>query len=290
VLTEELIHRFHGLHRLEIVVCRPARACLFRLWYLRNLWILIPLVLGGGPARAEDQRETTVGMPARIDQLVLPGTELEVKPNEDRRSPMVLRIVSAYPHGTAFRYDLAYYGLDAGTFDLKDYLRRKDASSAADLPALKVTIRATLPPGQILPNPLETRSGPALGGYRLALWLGGGLWCAGLLAILFVGRRRKAATAALSRPLTVAERLRPLVEQAMAGTLSAPARAELERTLLAFWRQRLGLADAKPAEAFALLREHAEAGPLVRQLEIWLHRPGTGAAIDVSALLRPYAA
>ena len=34
----------------------------------------------------------TVGMPAKIEQLVLPGTELEATPIEDRRSPLVLRI------------------------------------------------------------------------------------------------------------------------------------------------------------------------------------------------------
>jgi hypothetical protein len=38
-------------------------------------------------------------MPARIDQLVVPGTELEVRPIDDRRAPLVVRIVEAYPHG-----------------------------------------------------------------------------------------------------------------------------------------------------------------------------------------------
>ena len=33
-------------------------------------------------------------MPARIDQIVLPGTELEVKPLADRKSPIVLRIAT----------------------------------------------------------------------------------------------------------------------------------------------------------------------------------------------------
>src|SRR5438876_7853227 len=83
------------------------------------------------PLRGEDLRATTVGMPARIEQLVLPGSELEVKPLEDRRQPVVLRIVTSYPHGTAFRYDLVYYSLEPGEFDLRDYLRRKDGSSSA---------------------------------------------------------------------------------------------------------------------------------------------------------------
>ena len=61
---------------------------------------------------------------------VLPGSELEVKPIGER-TPIVLRIVRVFPHGTAFRYDLEYYGLEPGSFDLKDYLQRKDRSSTA---------------------------------------------------------------------------------------------------------------------------------------------------------------
>ena len=41
----------------------------------------------------------------------------------------------------------------------------------------------------------------------------------------------------------------------------------------------------------ALLREHDEAGPLLRRLEDWLHRPaGTAEPVDVAALLEPYQA
>src|SRR5262249_48303797 len=69
------------------------------------------ILLLAAVARAEDKRTTTVGMPARIDQLVLPGPELEAKPVEGK-APIVLRVVATYPHGTAFRYDLVYYGLD----------------------------------------------------------------------------------------------------------------------------------------------------------------------------------
>jgi hypothetical protein len=121
------------------------------------------------------------------------------------------------------------------------------------------------------------------------LIVGGVSWLLGLLAILWFGRRRKAATAAAdAKPLTVADRLRPLVEAAIAGKLTHKQRAELERTLLAFWRRRLGLEKQKPAEAMALLRAHPEAGQLLEQLEIWLHRPGTAEAVNVTALLRPY--
>src|SRR5947209_3251476 len=116
-------------------------------WLLCAGMLAVPASL-----RAEDRRAATVGMPARIDQVVLPGPELEVRPAEDRKAPVVLRILSTYPHGTAFRYDFVYYGLEPGTFDLKDYLRRKDGAPVGALPPLRVEVRSVLPPGQVLPN------------------------------------------------------------------------------------------------------------------------------------------
>lgn len=256
---------------------------------MRPLLFLFVLLASSRAWAGDDQRSAPVGMTARIDQLVLPGPELEVKPLADRRAPIVLRIANVYPHGTAFRYDLVYYGLEGGTFDLKDFLQRKDGSATAALPSMRVTIQATLPPGQILPQPLEHQEGPSLGGYRLVLYVGGVLWGGGLLAILLLKRRKKDdAVGMAERPRSLADRLRPLVEQAMAGNLTQVEQAELERMLLAFWRRRLGLHEQKPAVVFALLRQHAEAGPLLRQLEDWLHRPTQNTDVDVAALLRPY--
>ncbi len=228
-------------------------------------------------------------MPARIEQLVLPGTELEAKP-ADRKAPLVVRIVRVAPHGTALRYDLEYYGLEKGKFDLRDYLRRKDRSSAADLPPIPVTIESVLPPGQVLPNVLEPKGTPRPGGYWLLLSAAGVLWVLVLFAILRVGRRRAEAARVSARPLTLADRLRPLVEGAVAGRLDPGRLAELERALIVYWSRRLNLLDRKPAEALAVLRGHPEAGPLLAQLEIWLHRPPPHATIDVAALLEPYRA
>ena len=232
---------------------------------------------------------TTVGMPGKMEQIVLPGSELEVKRREDRDAPIVLRIVATYPHGTAHRYDLTYYGLEPGRYDLKDYLRRKDGSPIEDLPALPVEIVSVLPAGQIQPHALRAERGPRLGGYRVVLVVLGGVWTAGMLVILLARRsgRRRAALAA-SRPATLAERLRPLIRAALEGELDENQKGELERMLLAYWRRRLDLFDLKPADAIAQLREHEEAGQLLRQLEFWLHAPGTAETVDIGKLLKPY--
>ena len=71
--------------------------------------------------------------------------------------------------------------------------------------------------------------------------------------------------------------------------LSASQQAQLERLLLTHWRQRLGLENVEATEAMPRLREHPDAGALLRALEDWLHRrPGT-VKVDVEAMLAPYA-
>ena len=262
-------------------------------WLARSALILGLMALQARakpPAAPQSRPTVTVGMPAQVDQLVLPGSELEVKPLEDRRAPFVLRIKEAYPHGSAFRYDLVYYALEPGEYDLRNYLKRKDGTALGDLPATVVKVDPILPPGQVEPSPLGLARSPWLGGYRLLMAIGGSLWCAGLAAILLLGRRKPvAAEEEATRPVTLADRIKPLVDAAVAGTLSKGQHAELERLLIGYWRKRLELEQASPAEAMTVMRNHPEAGPLIRNLEEWLHRPGVNAdAVDVASLLRPY--
>ncbi len=198
-------------------------------------------------AQPRPRSRSTVGMPARLEQVVLPGPELEARPIEDRRAPMVVRIAETYPHGTDFRYDIIYYGLEPGRYDLRDSLRRKDGVPLKDVPPLTVQVDPALPPGQIEPHRPQLESSPRLGGYRWIAIAGGLAWFAGFLAILLGGRRKRSlAGAAAARPVTLADRLRPLVEAAMAGTLPRGQEAELERLLIGYWRKRLGLEQAEP--------------------------------------------
>ncbi len=260
---------------------------------------LMALLLIGFSALADDSKakpepvsKSTVGMPAKIDQIVLPGTLLEVKPIEDRREPVVLRIVDSYPHGSAFRYDLVYYTLEPGEYDLRNCLRRKDGSPLGELPAIPVSVSALLPPGQIEPHPIALEPSPWLGGYRFLIGLGGSLWAAGLAYILLKSRRdRVEAFAETAPPPTLGDRLRPLVSAALDGTLGEPQRAELERLLIGYWRKRLGLEHERPAVAMAVMRDHPEAGPLLHSLEDWLHRPESERRMqgdELAVLLRPY--
>jgi len=232
---------------------------------------------------------TTVGMPQRIVDLILPGSPLEVLPIE-RDAPMVVRILQTIGHGPdQNRYELEYYCLDPGEYDLAKFFRRVDGSSTDDLPAINVTVKSQLGAGQVKPHELLTRETPRVGGYRLWLILGGILWFFGLLALLFGGRKKLTPEEEAAKRISLADRLKPLVEDAMHGKLDDGKQAELERMLLTYWRGKLDLNDASAAEAITTLRKHETAGELLRQLEGWLHMPADRRQqVDVGKLLEPY--
>ena len=239
-------------------------------------------------AFAEDAGPT-VGIEGRLDVL-LPAPELKAKP-ADRFAAFTLRVASAQPRGTLFQYDLRYIGYVPGKYDLRAYLLRDDGTPTDDLPPMPVTVAGVLPfdhRGELNLNHDQPLA--KLGGYR---WILGGIAALWILAAfpLFLARRArgKAAGAAVSiAPPTLADRLRPLVESATAGQLTGDQQAQLERLLLAHWRQKLGLEKMEPGEAMSALRDHPEAGALLRTLEDWLHRrPGT-TKVDVEAMLAPY--
>ncbi len=228
-------------------------------------------------------------MPATIDQLVLPGPELEVAPIDDLKTPIVVRITEVFAHGSSFRYNLSYYGLEPGEYDLVKYLRRKDGKPAEGVEPIKVTVNSVLPPGQIEPHAVKANVAANPGGYRLLMVVGAMLWSAGLVILLYLTRRKPVATKIdPTRPVTLADRLKPLVEGAVAGTLRPGQHAELERLLIGYWRRKLEIEHDDLTRSFLTLREHPEAGPLLVKLEEWLHKPGGAGAVDIPALLRPY--
>lgn len=246
--------------------------------------LLLTTVLTG---QARDERTAAIGMRSHIEELVLPGTELVAKP-ESLNPPIVLRVLTTRPHGDRFRYDLEWVAYEAGTHDLRRYLARKDGSTVDDLPAIEVAATSVLGKGMVEPNALEPKQPASLGGYSNFLWLLGILWVVGLFAILFLGRRRKQHAAPPAAKPTLADRLRPLVEQVASGKADDAHKAELERLLVSFWRERLDLREVKAAAALTTIKQHPEAGALLRQVEAWLHMPVPPATFDAAALLAPY--
>jgi len=250
--------------------------------------LVLVAAIAAAPAFAQslDQRSATVGMRAVVEQVVLQGTELVAAPIA-AGSPIVVRVLATWPHGEHFRYDLEWSGLEPGSYDLVKFLARKNGSPIDGAGTVPVTVTGTLPKGRIEPGELEPVASERLDGYRTLQIAAGIAWVVGLLLILFVGRRRRQRAATVAPKPTLADRLRPLVETVAAGRADDATKAELERVLVATWRSRLGLRDAKAAAAIVAIRDHAEAGVLLRQIEAWLHAPSPP-SIDLDALLAPY--
>ena len=242
---------------------------------------------------AEPIASTSVGMRVRVDQIVIPGSDLRAKPVEDPgRADVIVRVLKVAPHGSDRRYNLEVAPQVEGEIDLRDHLERVDGSSMEGIPELRVIVDAIAPPDQVVPNELEIPAPSDVGGYRTLTIVAGVLWVLGLLALIFVGRKRKGTDpdAVDAKPVTLAERMRPLVERAGRGDLSTSERAELERLVLAHWRGERDLDGVPVADAVSRLRADDEAGPLLVRLEEWFHRPGTDEPSDseVRELLAPY--
>jgi len=204
---------------------------------------------------------------------------------------MLVRIASSRPHGTLTYYDLRYIGRVPGQYDLRAYLVAADGRPATGLPALPVTVKGILPvPHNGWLEEQALRAPSLFGGYRAVATVVAAFWVVAFFLIIRVGRKRKALCieSPVVRPPTLAERLRPLVERAAAGQLSANEKAALERMLIAHWQRRLGLGAADGAELIAAIRRHPEAGALLGALEDWLHRPPGSVRVALEPVLAPY--
>lgn len=239
----------------------------------------------------QNSKVPTVGQSVVTDEIKLPGSELEVIPISDRTPLMVLRIVDAFPHGDSYRYRFQYQGLEPGTFNLVEFLRRKDGSELGELPAYEVAVRSTLPAGQIEPNPLEKIPPPGLGGYTVVATVLAIAWTAGLLGLIFWGRRRETAAVAIEPAASLADLLRDRLTRASDNQLPTQQYAELERMLFTFWRKRLGLEDQPVDHAMRAIKGDNQAGPLMTQLETWMHQPvasDRNDRVNLAELLQPY--
>jgi len=222
--------------------------------------------------------------------ITLPGGKLEAAPVGDK-SKIILRIQDVSPHGTDKRYDLRYFGFVPGEYDLTQYLRHANGTMPTNLPPIPVRIRGILPEdhdGLLVEGKSGGLSLP--GGYTTWLIGLGVVWFIAAWPLFLIGRKKKTPLGQEEdEGPDLAERLRPLVEQAANGTLDTHGRARLERMIFSHWREQLGLpGDDDLALLHQQLKTHHEAGPLIRGLEDWLHRPPGTATVDIAALLEPY--
>ena len=231
-----------------------------------------------------------VGMMASIQQIVLPGTELIPASADDKTNLVVIRIDAVYPHADGFRYDLTWSAMESGTYDLVKFLARKDGSSTSDLPAIEVIARSILEPERIIPNVPRIPAGSSVGGYRTTMGIAAILWCAGLFAIFKLWPKKNTGhlVGADNSPRTRLEEIRNLLNAAVSGDdFSVADKVKLEGMVVGFWREHKQIQNLSAQSAVSTLREDAEAGPLLKQLERWLYDRPQLAHGDVADLLRP---
>lgn len=231
-----------------------------------------------------------IGIEGRLS-LDLPRGDYRPRPLDDR-TELILRIeaITPAPHQRQ-RYDFHYMGLEPGRYSLADYLIRPDGSRPDELSNTLVHVQAMLPEnhdGKL--TGCTTERFPFIGGYRFFLGLVALLWVGGIAGFVMSYRKKRVVVvpAVVVPEPTFAERMRPLVEAAAAGQLSPDGQAALERLLMGYWREKLGLPEMPMAEALGQLKAHAQAGELLRALERWLHQRAGASAQEVSALLAPY--
>lgn len=260
--------------------------------------LLIGLVGAGFTGRPDASpvrppTQSTVGIEGQVIFRHPKSEPVQSVPVNDK-APVVVRIADATPDGDFVLYDLRFIAQYPGEFDLRECLRRPDGQSLTDATPLPVRIDKLLPADH--EGALFETGGmslPRIGGYRLILIAIGVLWLVPPVWWLVrrVFRKPPPAAPEAEAPATLADQLRPLVEEAIRGTLSTADRAKLELLLLAYWRDRLGLATDGLGHAAAIrqLREHPEAGELLMLLERWLHRPPRAdEVVNVAAVLGRY--
>ena len=272
-------------HRISIGKFRGAcAACLVAL-----------LAVAGHAAAAESAAPAAppareIGIEGDV-AVSLPRGDYQPRPLDDR-TPLILRVEKIRPAAAGrFIYEIHFIGFEPGAYKLADYLVRPDGSLAKEIGGELLHVRAMLPPdhdGSL--NAYVPRPFPWFGGYRMFLAILALLWIAGIAAFIYFGRKKKVVVMPVMVPpqQSFAERMRPLVEAAAAGSLSADGQAELERLMTGYWRDKLALPDQRMADALSELKRHAEAGGLLRALERWLHRPGGATREEVNGLLEPY--
>jgi hypothetical protein len=221
--------------------------------------------------------------------LEIPGPRLFVV-QRDRDALLYPWIAGVKKNGASFTYDFRYIGMKAGTHNLLYYLRYQDGSSPARLKQkVSVEVGSALEEGHA---GYLTRIRPAP--IRLFTWyreIVAGvviLWGILLVPLIFAGRGAKEEGVPVVVPLSLADRLRPLVVKAADGELTLGEKALFERLLLGYWCGRLDLDPKEILESLVVLRKHDVAGKLICSVESFLHKPMGADSVDIAALLEPY--
>ncbi|MBN2210064.1 MAG: hypothetical protein JW709_01595 [Sedimentisphaerales bacterium] len=232
----------------------------------------------------------TVGIEGAIE-AVLPAANLQAAPLEEKPR-LILRIAATtLTDDGRTKYDLRYIGLAPGSYNLANYLVAPPGQTLPSLPAIPVTVKSILPEnheGGLVSSELQKITLP--GGYTFFFVMTWVCWALLLIPLIFVGRPKK-QTALVEEPVyipTLADLLRPLVQRALDGQMTLSDKTHLERLLMNYWCTRLHLGREPMITTVEQLKQHPQAGELLRHLEHWLHEPPGRHKVDLAEILSPY--
>jgi hypothetical protein len=226
-------------------------------------------------------------VPLGVEEAVIiryAGPRLVPRPYR-RGASINLRVAEEIEQGEVRVYDVRYVVNLPGEFDLTEYLTSADGRPIDDLPSFKIR---GLPS---LTKDIETRI-RQIEDVEIRFWHGyhetlvglGAFWGLWLVALVFVGRGKRAAREEPPPPEpSTAERIARLLRKLAGGELTIDEKAELEILLLTCWREDLDLDDRRLADACRRIRASDQFGRAYRRLETWLHDPDH--SVDVKDLL-----
>lgn len=238
--------------------------------------LIISLALGG-TTNPPPLAQMSVGVEGRV-LFTHPGPPLRSR--EDLGPDLVLRIADRLTEGDAGSlYDLRIIARRPGALDLGQFLERVDGSPLEAPPVLPVLVRSILPVDHSGDLTSDARHPPpGMGGYRAAMIVLAVLFLLPPIVVLVrrLSRPRASPAPALADPAHAALlRMRALIDQMIAGDLSAERHAALERALIDDLRNRLAPRGARAVEDLRAIRSDAHAGELISRLEAVLHRRET---------------
>ena len=254
------------------------------------------IAVGGlcGVAAAQAPVTEAVRGTAGAVEVDYPAGRLVARAGQTPSSPVLVRVVATEG---SFRQRIEFMGVNAGIYDLRDFVQRQDGQPASDLTGLPIRIVSHLPPAHGTDLFLIEDSGFNLRAHYRELMMGACVLWGAVPIVAFVRRamRKKPEAppvAPAAAPPTIADRLREILDRASSRPITVEEQGALELLLFQFYTvQVAGTVTADPVAAIQLLRDHPETREIVGAVEHWLHARRDGAGTPdapAAAMLRSF--
>ena len=223
-------------------------------------------------------------VPLGVEEAVIvryAGPRLVARPYR-RGASVNVRIANEDTSGDTRVYDVRYVVSVPGEFNIIDYLAAADGSALERLPAFRVRGQTALT------KDIETRIREIeIVPIRIGHWYYetlvalGGFWLLWLAGLIWIGRPRRVAPPPPAPPLpSLAEQIAAYLAALGRQELSVDDKARLERMLLLYWRERLGMADDRMAAACRRIAHDDRSAAAYRAIVGWLHDPTASVSVN----------